>query len=49
MRTGGGAYRPRRAGGGETADKLAVIEKMNALTLSFFDAYLKGEGRFSGA
>ena len=36
-------------GGGETADKYYVIEKMNNLALTFFNAYLKGEGSFSPA
>jgi dienelactone hydrolase len=38
-----------KAGGGETADKYYVIEKMNDLVLMFFDAYLKGEGSFTAA
>jgi dienelactone hydrolase len=37
----------QKAGGGETADKLYVIETMNDLVLEFFNAYLKGEGSFS--
>jgi dienelactone hydrolase len=37
----------KKAGGGETADKTAVIEKMNELVLAFFTAYLKGEGSFT--
>jgi dienelactone hydrolase len=39
----------KKAGGGETADKYYVIEKMNNLVLTFFNAYLKGEGSFSPA
>ena len=38
-----------KAGGGPPADKLAVIEKMNELVLQFYNAFLKGEGRFSVA
>ena len=33
--------------GGETADRLAVIEEMNDTALSFFNAYLKDEGSFT--
>ena len=36
-------------GGGPETDRRAVIEKMNALVLAFFNAYLKGEGNFSTA
>jgi dienelactone hydrolase len=39
----------KKAGGGETADKYYVIEKMNDLVLMFFNANLKGEGSFSPA
>lgn len=39
----------KKAGGGEAADKLGVIEKMNDLVLTFFNAYLKGEGSFTAA
>ena len=39
----------KKAGGGETADKYDVIEKMNGLVLTFFNAYLKGEGSFAAA
>jgi dienelactone hydrolase len=35
--------------GGETADKLYVIEKMNDIVLQFFNVYLKGEGNFAAA
>lgn len=35
--------------GGETADSLSVIEKMNDIVLQFFDVYLKGEGSFNAA
>ena len=38
-----------KAGGGESADKLAVIEKMNDLVLQFFNAYVKGEGNFTAS
>ena len=38
-----------KAGGGETADQLYVMETMNDLVLKFFDAYLKGEGIFNPA
>jgi dienelactone hydrolase len=34
-------------GGGEEADSLATIEKMNAIVLQFFNVYLKGEGSFT--
>ncbi|MCE1252576.1 MAG: acetylhydrolase [Anaerolineae bacterium] len=37
----------KKAGGGETADKYRVIETMNDLALSFFNVYLKSEGRFT--
>jgi dienelactone hydrolase len=37
----------KKAGGGETADKRQVIERMNDLVLRFFNAYLKGQGTFS--
>jgi dienelactone hydrolase len=33
-------------GGGEKADRFAVIEEMNAIVLSFFNAFLKSEGSF---
>ncbi|MGE5678453.1 MAG: alpha/beta hydrolase family protein [Pseudomonadota bacterium] len=33
--------------GGQGADKYQVIEKMNSIILEFFDASLKGEGRFT--
>lgn len=33
--------------GEQEADKYYVIEKMNSIVLKFFDANLKGEGRFS--
>jgi dienelactone hydrolase len=36
-----------KAGGGESADKYYVIEKMNDLILAFFNTYLKGEGSFA--
>jgi dienelactone hydrolase len=39
----------KKAGGGETADKYYVVEKMNDLILTFFNAYLKGEGGFAAA
>jgi predicted dienelactone hydrolase len=39
----------KKAGGGETADKYYVIEKMNDLVLRFFNVYLKGEGSFMAA
>jgi dienelactone hydrolase len=39
----------KKAGGGETADKYDVIEKMNGLVLTFFNVYLKGEGSFAAA
>jgi hypothetical protein len=39
----------KKVGGGESADKLYVIEKINDLVLTFFNAYLKGEGNFSPA
>jgi hypothetical protein len=39
----------KKAGGGETADKYYVLEKMNDLVLTFFNSYLKGEGSFSPA
>jgi dienelactone hydrolase len=39
----------KKAGGGETADKYYVIEKMNDVVLMFFNAYLKGEGSFTAA
>jgi dienelactone hydrolase len=39
----------KKAGGGETADKTYVIEKMNDLALTFFNHYLKGEGSFTPA
>jgi dienelactone hydrolase len=39
----------KKAGGGETADKYYVLEKMNDLILTFFNDYLKGEGSFSPA
>jgi predicted dienelactone hydrolase len=35
-----------KAGGGQTADRLYVVETMNDLVLKFFNAYLKGEGAF---
>jgi len=35
--------------GGETADSLSVIEKMNDIVLQIFDVYLKGEGNFTVA
>ena len=38
-----------KAGGGEPADKLGVIETMNSTVLEFFNAYLKGVGSFSAA
>jgi dienelactone hydrolase len=38
-----------KAGGGESADKLYVIETVNDLTLKFFNSYLKGEGNFEPA
>jgi dienelactone hydrolase len=38
-----------KAGGGETADKYDVIEKMNDIVLEFFNVYLKGEGSFTSA
>jgi predicted dienelactone hydrolase len=34
-------------GGGQAADSLGTIEKMNDLVLRFFNAYLKEEGTFS--
>jgi predicted dienelactone hydrolase len=37
----------KKAGGGESADKYAVIERMNDLVLNFFNVYLKGEGTFA--
>ncbi len=37
----------KKAGGGETADKYYVIEKMNDIVLVFFNVYLKGEGNFN--
>jgi len=37
----------KKAGGGETADKYYVIEKMNYIVLVFFNVYLKGEGNFN--
>jgi dienelactone hydrolase len=37
----------KKAGGGETADKYHVIEKMNDIVLVFFNVYLKGEGNFN--
>jgi dienelactone hydrolase len=33
--------------GGQTANPLATIEKMNDLVLKFFNVYLKGEGNFT--
>jgi fermentation-respiration switch protein FrsA (DUF1100 family) len=39
----------KKAGGGETADKYYVVETMNHLVLTFFNAYLKGEGSFTPA
>jgi dienelactone hydrolase len=36
-----------KAGGGETADKVHVIETMNDMVLAFFNVYLKGEGSFT--
>jgi dienelactone hydrolase len=39
----------KKAGGGETADKYYVIEKMNDLALTFFNVYLKGQGSFQPA
>ncbi len=38
-----------KAGGGEAADKLYVIETVNDLVLKFFNVYLKGEGNFAPA
>ena len=38
-----------KAGGGEAADQLYVIETVNDLALRFFNAYLKGEGNFQPA
>lgn len=37
----------KKAGGGETADKYYVNEKMNELVLGFFNLYLKSEGSFN--
>lgn len=34
-------------GGGQEVDPYATIEKMNDIVLSFFNAYLKGEGAFT--
>lgn len=39
----------KKVGGGASADKMYVIEKMNELTLKFFNAYLKGNGTFAPA
>ncbi len=39
----------KKAGGGATADKYAVIEKMNDLVLGFFNFHLKGAGSFAPA
>jgi dienelactone hydrolase len=36
-------------GGGTEVDPYATIEKMNAIVLKFFNAYLKGEGSFTTA
>ncbi len=38
-----------KAGGGEPADQLYVMETMNDLVLKFFNAYLKREGIFNPA
>ncbi len=38
-----------KAGGGETADKRLVIEKLNELVLQFFNTYLKDQGDFAPA
>ena len=35
--------------GGQPADKLAVIEKVNELALQFFNAFLKAQGTFTAA
>jgi dienelactone hydrolase len=39
----------KKAGGGEAANKLDIIEKMNDIVLTFFNDYLKGAGSFSVA
>jgi hypothetical protein len=33
--------------GGQEVDSLGTIEKMNGIVVTFFDAYLKGEGLFN--
>lgn len=38
-----------KGGGGAPADKYHVIETVNHLVLTFFDAFLKGEGTFAPA
>jgi len=35
--------------GGETANSLEVLEKMNSIVLQFFNVYLKSEGNFTTA
>ena len=35
--------------GGQMTNALATIEKMNAITLQFFNVYLKGEGSFTSS
>jgi predicted dienelactone hydrolase len=37
----------KKAGGGESADKYYVIDKVNEMILAFFNVYLKGEGSFT--
>jgi dienelactone hydrolase len=39
----------KKAGGGEAADKTYVIETMNDLVLTFFNATIKGDGSFAPA